>query len=174
MIDFATAYPNSRKVHDERTARVTADGPDITLRIPLREVTLGGGELPVRLYDTSGPQGHDVRSGLPKLRADWIAARRRSGFVGTQLYYARRGEITPEMEFVAAREGLPADFVREEIARCRAIIDRQKHPRDARVDHPERGGADRHGADLSGTRKSRWPSRRSHMGNLPRHACRAV
>jgi phosphomethylpyrimidine synthase len=122
MIDFATAYPNSRKVHDERTARITPGGPDITLRIPLREVTLGGGEPPVRLYDTSGPQGHDVRSGLPKLRADWIAARRRSGFVGTQLYYARRGEITPEMEFVAAREGLPADFVREEIARCRAII----------------------------------------------------
>ena len=119
MIDFATAYPNSRKVYDERTARLAADGSDIPLRIPLREVTLGGGEPPVRLYDTSGPQGHDVRSGLPKLRADWIAARRRSGFVGTQLYYARRGEITPEMEFVAAREGLPADFVREEIARCR-------------------------------------------------------
>ena len=122
MIDFATAYPNSRKVYDERTARITADGPDIALHIPLREVTLGGGESPVRLYDTSGPQGHDVRSGLPKLRADWIAARRRSGFVGTQLYYARRGEITPEMEFVAGREGLPADFVRAEIARCRAII----------------------------------------------------
>jgi len=109
MIDFATAYPNSRKVYDERTARLAADGSDIPLRIPLREVTLGGGEPPVRLYDTSGPQGQDVRSGLPKLRADWIAARRRSGFVGTQLYYARRGEITPEMEFVAAREGLPAN-----------------------------------------------------------------
>jgi phosphomethylpyrimidine synthase len=122
MIDFATAFPNSQKVYDERTARLTADGSDITLRIPLREVTLGGGEPPVRLYDTSGPQGHDVRHGLPKLRADWVAARRRSGFVGTQLYYARRGEITPEMEFVAAREGLPADFVRDEVARCRAII----------------------------------------------------
>jgi len=122
MIDFATAYPNSRKMYDERTARITADGPDITLRVPVRAVTLGGGEPPVRLYDTSGPQGHDVRGGLPKLRADWIAARRRSGFVGTQLHYARRGEITPEMEFVAGREGLPADFVREEIARCRAII----------------------------------------------------
>jgi len=122
MIDFATAYPNSRKMYDERTARITADGPDITLRVPVRAVTLGGGEPPVRLYDTSGPQGHDVRGGLPKLRADWIAARRRSGFLGTQLHYARRGEITPEMEFVAGREGLPADFVREEIARCRAII----------------------------------------------------
>ena len=35
---------------------------------------------------------------------------------------ARRGEITPEMEFVAIREGLPAEFVREEVARGRAII----------------------------------------------------
>src|SRR5690242_16211317 len=106
MIDFATAYPNSRKVHEERTAPLTADGAKTTLRVPMREVTLGGGEHPIRLYDTSGPQGHDVREGLPKLRAEWIEARRRSGVVGTQLYYARRGEITPEMEFVAAREGL--------------------------------------------------------------------
>ena len=46
----------------------------------------------------------------------------RPGTSGTQLYYARRGEITPEMEFVAAREGLPAEFVRAEVARGRAII----------------------------------------------------
>jgi len=122
MIDFATAYPNSRKVFEDRTARLTADGPETTLHVPVREVALGGGEPSLRLYDTSGPQGHDVRAGLPKLRADWIAARRRTGMVGTQLYYARRGEVTPEMEFVAAREGLPADFVRAEIARGRAII----------------------------------------------------
>ena len=75
MIDFATAYPNSRKVNEERTARLTADGSDTALRIPMREVTLGGDEPPVRLYDTSGPQGYDVRVGLPKLRAEWIAAR---------------------------------------------------------------------------------------------------
>ena len=40
----------------------------------------------------------------------------------TQLHYARKGEITPEMEFIALREGLPADFVRDEVARGRAII----------------------------------------------------
>ena len=122
MIDFATAYPNSSKLYEDRVARLTADGPDATLRVPVREVALGGGEPSIRLYDTSGPQGHDVRAGLPKLRAEWIAARRRTGIVGTQLYYARRDEITPEMEFVAAREGLPGDFVRAEIARGRAII----------------------------------------------------
>src|SRR3954463_13242011 len=122
MIDFATAFPNSRKVYDERLARLTGDGPEVTLRVPAREVELSGGETPVRLYDTSGPQGIDVRTGLPKLREQWIAARRAAGHVGTQLYYARRHEITPEMEYVAAREGLPAEFVRAEIARGRAII----------------------------------------------------
>src|SRR5687767_14258100 len=121
MIDFAAAYPNSRKVYEERTAQLNA-GANVTVHVPMREVALSGGEAPVRLYDTSGPQGHDVRAGLPKLREPWIAARRASGHVGTQLYYARRGDITPEMEFIAAREGLPAEFVCSEVARGRAII----------------------------------------------------
>jgi phosphomethylpyrimidine synthase len=104
MIDFATAYPNSRKVYEPRTVPLWPSGPGADVQVPMREVTLGGGEAPVRLYDTSGPMGHDVRDGLPKLRQAWIDARRRTGVVGTQLYYARRGGITPEMEFVAARE----------------------------------------------------------------------
>ena len=74
MIDFATAFPNSAKVFDERVARLTADGSPVTLRVPAREVALAGGNAPVRLYDTSGPQGHDVRGGLPKLREPWMAA----------------------------------------------------------------------------------------------------
>src|SRR5687767_15050320 len=122
MIDFASAYPNSNKAYEERRVPLTPGGPEATLRVPLREVTLTGDEPPVRLYDTSGPQGHDIRAGLPKLREPWIAARRAAGHVGTQLYYARRGEITPEMEFIAAREALPAEFVRAEVARGRAII----------------------------------------------------
>jgi phosphomethylpyrimidine synthase len=48
----------------------------------------------------------------------------------TQLHYARRGEVTPEMAFIATREGLDADFVRDEVARGRAIIP-------ANVNHPE-------------------------------------
>jgi phosphomethylpyrimidine synthase len=48
----------------------------------------------------------------------------------TQLHFARRGEITPEMEFIAIREGMPAEFVRQEVARGRAIIP-------ANVNHPE-------------------------------------
>ncbi|GAA2383795.1 phosphomethylpyrimidine synthase ThiC [Streptomyces glaucosporus] len=48
----------------------------------------------------------------------------------TQLAYARRGEITPEMEFVAVREGCSPEFVRDEIAAGRAVLP-------ANVNHPE-------------------------------------
>ncbi len=48
----------------------------------------------------------------------------------TQLHYARKGIITPEMEFVAVREGMDPEFVRSEVARGRAIIP-------ANVNHPE-------------------------------------
>src|SRR6266540_4817829 len=110
MSDFTSAYPNSRKSF--------VDGPH-GVRVPTREIALEQGASSIRVYDTSGPQGHDVTSGLPKLREPWVSSR--SGCV-TQLHYARNGEITPEMEFVAIREGLPAEFVRDEVARGRAII----------------------------------------------------
>jgi phosphomethylpyrimidine synthase len=48
----------------------------------------------------------------------------------TQMAYARRGQVTPEMEFVALREGLAPEFVRDEVARGRAVIP-------ANVNHPE-------------------------------------
>ena len=40
----------------------------------------------------------------------------------TQMHYARQGVITPEMEYDAIREQMSPEFVREEIARGRAII----------------------------------------------------
>ena len=48
----------------------------------------------------------------------------------TQMHYARRGEITREMEFVALREAVAPETVRDEIARGRAILP-------ANVNHPE-------------------------------------
>jgi phosphomethylpyrimidine synthase len=48
----------------------------------------------------------------------------------TQLYYARQGVVTPEMEFIALREGLAPEFVRDEVARGRAIIP-------VNINHPE-------------------------------------
>ncbi len=56
--------------------------------------------------------------------------RARPGRTVTQLHYARRGEITPEMEFVAVRESCAPEFVRDEIARGRAILPNN-------VNHPE-------------------------------------
>src|SRR2546426_6906727 len=40
--------------------------------------------------------------------------RSRRGPVVTQMHYARQGVVTEEMEYVAKREGLPADLVRSE------------------------------------------------------------
>ncbi|MBO7369814.1 MAG: phosphomethylpyrimidine synthase ThiC, partial [Campylobacter sp.] len=40
----------------------------------------------------------------------------------TQLYYAKQGIITPQMEFVAKIEGLEAEFIREQIAQGKLII----------------------------------------------------
>ncbi len=56
--------------------------------------------------------------------------RAKPGRTVTQLHYARRGEITPEMEFAALRENLSPEFVRDEIARGRAILPNN-------VNHPE-------------------------------------
>ncbi|MFE7635602.1 phosphomethylpyrimidine synthase ThiC [Kitasatospora sp. NPDC057518] len=56
--------------------------------------------------------------------------RGRDGAAVTQLAYAKRGVVTPEMEFVALREGLAPEFVRAEVARGRAVIP-------VNVNHPE-------------------------------------
>ena len=46
------------------------------------------------------------------------------------MHYARRGEVTAEMEFIALRERMDPQFVRDEVARGRAIIP-------ANINHPE-------------------------------------
>jgi phosphomethylpyrimidine synthase len=155
--DFAAAFPDSRKVCVDRTIVRDPYGA-IVIRVPMREVQLTGGEPALRLYDTSGPQGCDVLEGLPPLRREWILARGdvrevprsyQSGQAGsstipvslsrpvlrgngavTQLHYARRGLVTPEMEFIAIREGFDPEFVRSEVARGRAIVP-------ANINHPE-------------------------------------
>src|SRR6266481_4062631 len=200
----------------QKSRRIYIDGRQ-NLRVSLRQVDQsptrlpdGNSEnnLPVNLYDTSGPWGdpdqeHNIRKGLPPIRRDWILKRgdaseyegrstrpqddgylseshakkaaERNGTDGqfpglrrrplraaaghpvTQLWYARNGIITPEMEYIAIRENLgreypeimtnaghhpgqpwgaviPAyitpEFVRAEVARGRAIIP-------ANINHPE-------------------------------------
>jgi len=56
----------------------------------------------------------------PPIRSECV--RRRMGPVVTQMHYARQGQITEEMEFVAQRENLPAETIRAEVARGRMII----------------------------------------------------
>ena len=155
--------PTSRKVY------ITGSRPDV--RVPIRQITLSGGNPPLSLYDTSGPytdsDAHvDIKQGLPPLRRPWILERddveelpgpssiyrqqrdsdpslggvrftsvrpplrARPGRRVTQMHYARRSEITPEMEFIAIREGVDPELVRSEVARGRAIIP-------ANVNHPE-------------------------------------
>ncbi len=97
----------------------------------------------------------DVRLAALRFERTRPVLRAASGRCVTQMHYARRGEITPEMEFVAIRESQRADvlrellaqhagesfgaaipkvitpeFVRDEVARGRAIIP-------ANINHPE-------------------------------------
>jgi len=191
------SFANSRKVY------IQGSRPDI--QVPFREISLSdtpsafGAEKnpPVMVYDTSGPYTDpkiniDIRSGLPALRAKWIAERgdteqlagptssygldrlhdsaldnmrfnlvrkplrAKAGKNVSQMHYARQGIITPEMEFIAIRENqrrenmsellqtqhpghdfgahipklITPEFVREEVARGRAIIP-------ANINHPE-------------------------------------
>ena len=89
-----------------------------------------------------GRMRRDDRS-LDHLRFEHIALpyRAKEGRSVTQMYYARQGVITPEMEYVAIRENMNCkelgietfitpEFVRQEIAAGRAILP-------ANINHPE-------------------------------------
>lgn len=56
--------------------------------------------------------------------------RAKEGKTVTQMHYAKRGIITPEMEFVAIRENIDPEIVRQEVAAGRAIIP-------SNINHPE-------------------------------------
>jgi phosphomethylpyrimidine synthase len=174
-ISIMSSFSGSKKVY------VTGSRPDI--KVPMREIELSpttghfGEEenLPVRVYDTSGPYTDtnysiDITKGLPALCSSWIqergdveeyeyreikpedngyidkndpranhnvfpglkrkTLRAQSGKNVTQLHYAKKGVITPEMEFIAIRENMTAEFVRDEVAKGRAIIP-------SNINHPE-------------------------------------
>jgi phosphomethylpyrimidine synthase len=55
------------------------------------------------------------------MRAQWVAKRRGQSNV-SQMHYARQGVITEEMAYVAKRENLPPELIREEVAKGRMII----------------------------------------------------
>ncbi|MFC4099602.1 phosphomethylpyrimidine synthase ThiC [Paenibacillus xanthanilyticus] len=78
-----------------------------------------------RSEETAVKRGAELFPGLARkpLKA-------REGRNVTQLHYARQGIVTPEMEYIAIREGMTPEFVRSEIAAGRAIIP-------ANINHPE-------------------------------------
>ncbi len=127
-------FPKSRKVY------AVGSRPDI--RVPMRLIrqestpaSYGAEPNPdLHVYDTSGPYTDpdvtiDLRQGLPRVRAAWIAERRDtepierptqrsprralSGRTVTQMHYARRGIVTSEMEFVAIRENQRLESLRD-------------------------------------------------------------
>ncbi len=183
--DYRKPFPNSRKVyvngeiHKEikigmreilTSKEFTHFSDDRALRSTL---SYDGGIL---VYDTSGyytdPEMEiNLKNGLKKLRKDWIEKREdtedvsgkscvkaKTGKNVTQLFYAKKGIITPEMEYVAIRESqmrgqvsldserenrlkgqhfganipeiISPEFVRSEIAAGRAIIP-------TNINHPE-------------------------------------
>ncbi|GAB7388854.1 phosphomethylpyrimidine synthase ThiC [Bacillaceae bacterium] len=82
------------------------------------------------------PEDDGLRPGDPRANREIFPGlkrrplRAKPGKTVTQMHYARRGIITPEMEFIAIRENVSPEFVREEVARGRAIIP-------ANINHPE-------------------------------------
>lgn len=148
------AYPRSSRRY------IAVPGTDYS--VPSRTVSLTNGES-VDLYDTAGVYGDpsaeiDVSRGVPAVREKWLKNRtdlkvleeaspkcgissskitRESTECLTQLALARRGIITDEMRYVAARENIGAsgefftpEMVREEVAAGRAVIP-------ANINHPE-------------------------------------
>lgn len=138
------------------TAISQADSPDGTPNEPLKVYrTMGPGSIPeqglapwraewiaargdTETYEARGARLEDdgrtaVRRGAPSQQ--WqgskpVPLRAKSGKRVTQMHYARRGEITPEMRYVALRENVDVELVRSEVAAGRAIIP-------ANINHPE-------------------------------------
>jgi phosphomethylpyrimidine synthase len=80
----------------------------------------------------SGSHSNGQDGAVAKPRAEWLALRKSANQDGnfSQMHYARKGVITEEMGYVAYREKLSPESVRDEIARGRMIIP-------ANVNHPE-------------------------------------
>lgn len=127
--------------------KIYLNGEIHDIKVGMRKINLTHGKS-ISIYDTTGVYTEvgyvaDTAKGLPKVRQAWIDKRMKDdGECKTQLWYARNGVITPEMEYVAIREnqGLSAEIckgeqitaeqVREEIAAGRAILP-------ANIKHPE-------------------------------------
>ena len=157
----SSQFKNSEKVY--------LSGSTKDIRVPMRKITqtslkTSEGEEkqpPIFVYDSSGPYtdpevSFDIKEGLPSSRT-WLKKRLDKDPSSTQMSLAKKGIVTPEMEYIAIRENqnieknrklkegtfhagesfgasIPPfytpEFVRDEIACGRAVIP-------ANVNHPE-------------------------------------
>ena len=157
----SSQFKNSEKVY--------LSGSTKDIRVPMRKITqtslkTSEGEEkqpPIFVYDSSGPYtdpevSFDIKEGLPSSRT-WLKKRLEEDPSSTQMSLAKKGIVTPEMEYIAIRENqnieknrklkegtfhagesfgasIPPfytpEFVRDEIAFGRAVIP-------ANVNHPE-------------------------------------
>ena len=157
----SSQFKNSEKVY--------LSGSTKDIRVPMRKITqtslkTSDGEEkqpPIFVYDSSGPYtdpevSFDIKEGLPSSRP-WLKKRLEEDPSSTQMSLAKKGIVTPEMEYIAIRENqnieknrklkegtfhagesfgasIPPfytpEFVRDEIACGRAVIP-------ANVNHPE-------------------------------------
>lgn len=152
--DYGEHFPSSRKVHVEGSHGIRVPMREIVLsggEPPLRVYDTSGplgtdshrGLPPLRRpwiegrgdVESIGPHqlpdlARDPRHGTATVPGELNHTVIRGTGTVTQMHYARRGEITPEMEFIALRERMDPEFVRSEVARGRAIIP-------ANINHPE-------------------------------------
>ena len=157
----SSQFKNSEKVY--------LSGSTKDIRVPMRKITqtslkTSDGEEkkpPIFVYDSSGPYtdpevSFDIKEGLPSSRT-WLKKRLEEDPSSTQMSLAKKGIVTPEMEYIAIRENqnieknrklkegtfhagesfgasIPPfytpEFVRDEIACGKAVIP-------ANVNHPE-------------------------------------
>jgi phosphomethylpyrimidine synthase len=110
-------FPHSKKIFVQGKLY-----PDI--QVPMRELHMVSKASTIALYDTSGIYSEpekkiDINVGLSKTRSRYIEVESDSKTKTaprnvSQLHYARRGIITPEMEFVAIRENLLREETKKE------------------------------------------------------------
>jgi phosphomethylpyrimidine synthase len=82
----------------------------------------------IKPEDNGNAKVNSVEEVFPALQRDPLRARK--GRNVSQMHYARKGIITSEMEYIAIRENVAPEFVRDEVACGRAIIP-------ANINHPE-------------------------------------
>ena len=156
LLDTVTPDENGEMIHKKNNPVIVYDtsgpysDPKINIQseegIPrLREEWYNGRKDLIQLTELTSKYGRD-RLADPSLDSirfpkQYLPYRAKPGKNITQMYYAKRRIITPEMEYVAIRENqqiealglktyITPEFVRKEIAAGRAIIP-------ANINHPE-------------------------------------